>query len=332
MKVGIYKTVRGGVDRFAPFITEDMNLELVGIDQIPTVETLEELKKQGCEAMIYNSDHKESKAFFKTIADAGVKYVCCSCAGYDHFDLDAMKKYGLKGANVPAYSPNAISEHTVMLLLATLRHFKMQIIHTEHHIYQKAGLKGREIRNMEIGIVGAGRIGYTTMKCLSGFGPKKMLAYDPYPNDKVKELAEYVSLDKLYEECDVIIYHAVLNKENYHMVNEETIQKMKDGVVLINTSRGGIFDASAVLKGVQSGKIGALGIDVVEGEALLDKQPQFTECPDPVLEALFSHENVVYTPHVAFFTDEAERNLSQGTIENLNSYEKTGSCDKELVK
>ena len=115
------------------------------------------------------------------------------------------------------------------------------------------------------------------------------------------------------------------------MVNKETIAQMKDGVVLINCSRGGLFDAEAVLEAVESGKIGAVGLDVIENENLLRKEPRFDKCPIPVLEKLLKHPNVIYTPHSAFYTDEAERNLSEGTIENLNSYRLTGSCEKELV-
>lgn len=332
MKIGLFNTVRGGAARFAPYAEKYEDMELIEFSCPPTLETLEELKKAGCEAMIYTAAHKEEPAFFEKIADCGVKYVCCCCAGYDHFDLPTMKACGLKGANVPVYSPNAISEHTVMLVLAALRKFRMQILHVEEGNYQFAGLQGREIRNMTIGIVGAGRIGYTTMQCLSGFGPKKMLAYDPYENDKVKEYAEYVSLEELYAQSDVIIYHAMYTESNHHMVNRDSIATMKDGVVLINTSRGGLFDAAAVLEAVESGKIAGVGIDVIEGEGILRKQKQFDVCPIPELEKLLKHPNVIFTPHVAFFTDEADRNLSEGTVENLRSYMLHDSCDKELIQ
>ena len=332
LKVGLFNTVRGGVARFAPYVQDDMDMELVGFDCPPLYENLDELKKNNCEALIYNSDHQEDEAFFKKIADCGVKYICCSCAGYDHFNLPAMKKYGLKGANVPVYSPNAISEHTVMLLLGLLRNFRIQILQVNDGNYQLKGLQGREIRNMIIGIVGAGRIGYTTMKCLSGFGPKKMYAYDLYQNDKVKEYAEYITLEELYEKCDVLIYHTTYNEANHHMVNPDTIAKMKDGVILVNCARGGLFDADAVLKAVENGKIAGVGLDVIEEEGILKKQPRYEECPIPVLRKLLQHPNVIYTPHSAFYTDEAERNLSEGTVQNLNSYRLTGACEKELVK
>ena len=190
---------------------------------------------------------------------------------------------------------------------------------------------GKEIRNQTIGIVGAGRIGYTTMKCLSGFGPT-ILAHDPFENDKVREYAEYVSLEELYQKSDVIIYHCIYNEENHHMVNRNTIATMKDGVILINVARGGLFDMEAVLEAVKSGKVGALGIDVIEDEMELRKTPAGAECPIPVLKELLTHDNVIFTNHTAFYTDEAERNMIDTCMENLYSYMTTGECRYELVK
>jgi D-lactate dehydrogenase len=299
---------------------------------MPEESALDKLKENGCEAMIYMADHLEGEEYFKKVADCGVKYVCCCSAGYDHFNIEAMKAHGLKGANVPKYSPNAISEHTVMLVLAGLRKFRTQILNVENGNYQVKSLMGREIRNMVIGVVGAGRIGCVTMQCLSGFGPKKIYACDPYENDEVKKYAEYATIDEIYERCDVIIFHTVLNETNYHMINDESIAKMKDGVVLVNSSRGGLFDTDAILRAVESGKIGALCIDVIEDEWKLRKKERFEECPIPVLGKLLEHDNVIYTPHAAFFTDEAERNLTQGTVDNLVSYMESGTCANELVQ
>lgn len=332
MKVGIYNTVRGGSARFAPFVKEGDPIELVEFDVPPTLENLDLLKETGCEAMIYTAGHREKEAFFHKIADCGVKYICCCCAGFDHLDLAAMKRYGLKGANVPYYSPNAISEHTVLLVLAALRNFRTQIMHVEECNYQYAGLRGREIRNMTIGIVGAGRIGAVTIQCLGGFGPRQIYAYDPYPNANLQDKVVFTSLEELYARCDVVIYHAIYNEANHHMVNKETIKMMKDGVILVNASRGGLFDAEAVLEGIESGKIGGACLDVIEGEDALKNQAAFDKCPIQILDKLLRHPNVIYTPHTAFYTDEADRNLAEGTIENLLSYEATGACALELVR
>ena len=332
MIAGMFNTVSGGIPRFTPYITEDMDIRLVRFDCAAAPDTLHLLKEAGCDAMIYYSPRKEDDAFFRQIAECGVKYLCTSSTGYDHFNLEAMRKYGLKGANVPAYSPNAISEYTVMVVLSLLRHLRKQILYVENGNYREDGIFGRELRNMEIGIVGAGRIGYTTMQCLSGFHPKKIYAYDPYPNDKVREYAQFVSLPELYEKSDIIIYHATYSKANHHMVNREAIAAMKDGVVLVNAARGGLFDAQAVLEGVESGKIGAVGLDVIEGEDVLTKKARHEECPLPVLGALLKHSNVIFTPHIAYYTDEADRNLAEGTIRNLDEYRTKGFCSNEVVQ
>lgn len=191
---------------------------------------------------------------------------------------------------------------------------------------------GKEIRNQVIGIVGTGRIGMTTVKCLAGFGPEKILAYDPYENPAIKNLVTYTDLETLYRTSDVIIFHCVATAENYHMINAESIAKMKNGVMLINAARGTLFDNYAVLQAVKSGKIGGLGIDVIEGEEKLKESVPEGECPLPELKELLEYPNVVYTHHTAFYTDEAYRNLTETAIDNLLEYEKTGSCERELVQ
>ena len=330
MKVGIFNTVRGGVPRFAPSAEKyHGEIELVGFDCPHSPENLHLL--QGCEALIYSPVAQEPEEFWRGLAENGVKYVVTCSAGYDHFDLKLMKKYGMKGANVPYYSPNAISEHAVLTTLALLRNYREQLQRIQNRNYVIAGVRGSELRNQVVGIVGAGRIGYTTMKCLSGFGCK-ILTYDPYENEAVKEYAEYVSLEELYRQSDVIIYHFIYNESNHHMVNKETLAQMKDGVILVNVARGGLFDMDAVCEAVESGKVGALGIDVIEQEELLRKRPPGDECPLPVLEKLLTHSNVIFTNHTAFYTDEAEKNMADTTIDNLYSYMKTGECKFELVK
>ncbi|MDD4320319.1 MAG: NAD(P)-dependent oxidoreductase [Acidaminococcaceae bacterium] len=333
MNIGIFTTAGGGGGIFQEYIKKHSEkLTLIELEGLPTIENLRKLKENNCTAMIYISDHQESGAFFQTIAEQGVKYICCCSAGYEYLNLEAMKKYGIKGANVPEYSPNAISEHTVMLLLALLRKLRTQILRVEVNNFTRQGLQGQEVRNMTIGIVGAGRIGYTTLQCLSGFNPKKIYVYDHLEKEKVKKYAEYASLNTLYKESDVVIYHCSYNEENYHMVNAKTLAEMKDNVILINVARGPLFDMTAVLEGLGQGKIGALGLDVIEGEGLLKKSKNPQKCPLPILEKILQYENVIFTSHTAYYTDEAIRNLSAITVENAYSYAMTGNCPNELVK
>lgn len=333
MRVGIFSNVRGGVTRFAPYLhLEHDDIELIGLPCEAALDTVETVKKAKCEGVIYYSDHKEGEAFYKALAESGVKYIVTCSAGYDQLNLEAMKKYGIKGANVPKYSPNAISEHTVMIVLALLRKLRTQILRVEHGNFNTTGVQGRELRNMVVGIVGAGRIGYTTIQCLSGFHPKAILAYDLYENDAVRQYASYTTLNELYRKADVIIFHCAYTKENYHMVNDEAIQAMKDGVVLVNSARGPLFDTQAVLRGLDSGKIGALGIDVIEGEGALRKSSEARKGVASDIRKLLSHENVIFTAHTAFYTNQADHNLCETTIQNLRQYAQTGACDNELIR
>lgn len=329
MKVGMFNSLRGGAARFANSVAKyNGDIEFVEFDCPPTLENVEKLR--GCEGFLFSPFKNDGDAFWKKVAEVGVKYVVTCSAGYDHFDLEAMKKYGLKAANVPFYSPNAISEHAVMLLLGLLRHFRTQIKNVEAYNMSLDGLMGREVRNQTIGIVGAGRIGFTTIKILSGFGVRKIYVSDNHERNEVKQYAEYLPLDELYEKCDVIIYHCAYHEENHHMVNKEAIAKMKKGVLLINVARGGLFDADAVLEGLEKGKLGGVALDVIEGEEILRKPQGQNNLP--ILNELMKHDNFLFTMHTAFYTDEADRNQSDTTLENFNEYRLTGQCKYELVK
>lgn len=330
MKVAVFNTVRGGVARFAPSAARyEEEIELIAYDCPATVENLDMAK--GCEAMVYTPVAKQPEYFWERLSQLGIKYIVTPSAGYDHYDLVAMKKYGLKGSNVPQYSPNAIAEHAVLLTLSALRHFREQIHRIDKNDYTITGVRGKEIRKQTIGIVGAGRIGGTTIKIMHGFGAK-VLAYDRHPKEELMPYCDFVSLEELYKQCDVLIYHCAYSADNHHMVNAETIPMMKDGVTVINVARGGLFDIDAVYEAVKSGKIGALGIDVIEDEDIIKENLKPDRCPLPTLEKLLTMENVVFTMHTAFYTDEAEKNMADTMIDSLHSYITTGESKLELVK
>ena len=331
MKIGIFNTVRGGSQRFESACTTYKNeLELMDFGFPATDENAGLVK--GCEAIIYTPWKPVSEKFWKTLSENGVQYVLTCTTGYDHFNLPLIKKYGMKAAYVPTYSPNAISEHTVMVILGILRNFKEQIHKVDGNDFRIPSKLGKEIRKQKIGIVGAGRIGLTTMKCLSGFGPLEILAYDLYEKEEVKQYARYVTLEELYKACDVIVFHCNLTEENYHLINDETIAKLKDGVCLVNVARGALFDTKAILRGVQSGKIGGLALDVIEEEMMLKGNQVFPQNPVDDLKALMEYENVIFTSHTAFYTETAYEDMSRTTIENAYEYKTTGNCKYELVK
>ena len=332
MKTGIFNTSTGGAERFRPYF--DLyrgELELVDLACSPAPENLEIIRETGCEALLYFNTKKEDDAYFKRLAELGIRYISTHSAGYDHFNLEAMEKYGIRGANVPFYSPNAIAEHTVLLTLSVLRHMREQILRVEDHYYALDGLMGKELRNMTVGVIGTGRIGCTTIRCLSGFGPKKIFAFAPHPREEMRKYAEYTDLGTLFASCDILLFHCVLDDATFHLVNRESIRRMKDGVILVNTARGGVLDTEAVLEAVESGKIGGLAIDVIEGEAAVRGKKKFDDVPLPSLKALLAHKNVIFTNHSAFYTDEAYRNLSKTAVDNLLSYARTGTCEFELT-
>ncbi len=331
MRVGLFKNVRGGISRFAPYAAQYGNaLELVQLPCDPLPYCLDAIGKARCEALIYSNDHKETPEFFAQLAAQGIRYLVTCSSGYDQFDLHAMKTYGIHGANVPQYSPNAISEYTVMIALALLRKLRRQMLRIDAQRFGIDGLRGRELRNMAVGIIGAGHIGRTTIQCLSGFCPREILVYTLHP--RWDQPVQYVSLDEIYQRADILIFHCAATSRNYHMVDAKAIQKMKDGIILINSARGTLFDTQAVLDGIESGKIGALGLDVIEGEGALRKAGCETSETARILQQLLRHDNVIYTTHTAFYTDQADHTMTQTAMHNLYEYATAGQCRNELVQ
>lgn len=263
---------------------------------------------------------------------AGVRYIVSRAAGTDHIDIIGMKEFSIRGANVPRYSPNAIAEHTVCLILMALRHMKREVKMIEQYDFTLSGLKGRELRNMTVGVVGTGRIGAVTIKILSGFGCR-IIANDVIENKDVRGMAQYVELEKLFSESDIVVLHCPLTKENEKLISVKTIDLMKDKVVLINTARGALMDYEAVLQGIESGKVSAAAFDVFDEEMSYirkkaDKDIKLSE----ILKKLIDKENVIYTAHMSFFTDTAIENMIQTTFENLAGYNKTGRCSNDIYE
>jgi len=202
---------------------------------------------------------------------------------------------------------------------------------TEKGDYTLKGLRGQELRDQTIGIIGTGRIGMESLKIFSSF-TKDILLYDPYPREDAKAMGTYVSLDEIYEKSTLLVFHCPFTKENFHMVNGDSIRKMRTGVVLVNPARGGLFDHQAVLEGLKEGKIGALAMDVYEDEKnYLRKDLKGESTGDAVFDQLISREDVIYTAHTAFYTDRAIFNMIETTVENLWEYGQTGSCAHELT-
>lgn len=261
----------------------------------------------------------------------GIKYVTTRSTGADHLDKTALRHFGIKAANVPSYSPNAISEHTILLFLAALRNLKRSLSMTEHLDYGIDGLRGREIRMMTVGVIGAGRIGALTVKALNGLGAK-VLVHALHKREDVSEIADYVTLEELFEKSDAILLHCPLTEENYHMINEEALSKCKDNLVLVNTARGGLVDGAAVLQALESGKIQSFAMDVYETEnSFVRKSFEKQEFPDPLFTKLCGREDVIYTSHIGFLTDQACKEMIKITMENIEEYRSRNNCKNEVV-
>lgn len=253
------------------------------------------------------------------LANRGVKYIAMRCAGFNNVDLDAARQYGLRVCRVPAYSPEAVAEHALAMILALNRKTHKAYNRVREQNFSLNGLMGFNLHGKVIGIVGTGNIGKAFARIMRGFGCE-LLAFDLYEDDTLKaEGVTYVSRFELFSRADVISLHCPLTADTQHLINPVTIEGMKPGVMIINTSRGGLVDTAAVLEGLRSKHIGYLGIDVYEQEEkLFFRDLSQTILDDDAIQLLMSFPNVLVTGHQAFFTAEALEEIASTTLTNLS--------------
>lgn len=249
----------------------------------------------------------------------GVKCISTRTIGYDHIDVDYAKSLGMGVVNV-SYSPATVADYTIMLMLMGCRKYRHTMERADIQDYTLKGKIGRELGNCTVGVIGTGRIGAKVVDELKGFGCK-VLAYDIVNNDKVAEYATYVDLDTLYAESDIVTLHAPATDDNYHMIGASAIDKMKDGVIIINCARGSLIDTDALIQGIENGKVGFAGLDVVEHEHGMYYFNRVGEpLNNPKLAILKSYHNVIVTPHTAFYTEEAVSDMAENSIINAKEY------------
>ncbi len=267
----------------------------------------------------------------ETLAAGGTRLVLLRSAGYNHVDLAAAAELGFTVARVPAYSPYAVAEHTVALMLAVERRLHRAYNRVRDGNFALDGLMGFDLRNKRVGIIGTGRIGQIVARILRGFGCS-IRAYDPVRNDDVKDLGvRYEDLETLLAECDVITLHCPLTPETHHLIDAAAIATMKPGVMLVNTSRGALIDTQAVVDGLKSGHIGNLAIDVYEEEGdLFFEDLSDRVIADDVFTRLLTFPNVFITAHQAFFTEEAVRAIAETTLANATAFEEGRASGNEL--
>ena len=268
-------------------------------------------------------------AALEVVASGGTKFVALRSAGFNHVDLTAAARYGLTVGRVPAYSPYAVAEHAVALILALNRKLVRANSRVHENNFLLDGLMGFDLHGRTVGLAGTGQIGGVLAGIMKGFGCQ-VLAYDPQPNLNLP--VEYVDWEQLLRRSDIVSLHCPLTPATHHLINDQALRTMKPGAMLINTSRGGLVDAAAAIQALKRGHLGYLGLDVYEEEAgmffadLSGVVPQ-----DDVFARLLSFPNVLITGHQAFYTRQALENIAATTLQNLTDFETTGSCS-HLVK
>jgi len=262
----------------------------------------------------------------KILAENGVKLIALRCAGYNNVDLKAVKDK-ITVVRVPAYSPSAVAEFAAALLLTVNRKTHKAYIRTRDTNFNINGLLGFDLAGKTAGIIGTGKIGQMFIDICKGF-KMNVIAYDPYPNENLD--VEYVSLDELFRKSNIISLHCPLTKENFHLINEKTIEQMQDNVIIVNTSRGGLIDTTALIDGLKSKKIGGAGLDVYEEEGDVFFEDKSNEIiKDDELMRLLSFPNVVMSSHQGFFTREAMQQIAMVTMENIANF-KNGKITNEV--
>lgn len=265
------------------------------------------------------------------LVEYGIELVALRCAGYNNVDIHhAYEKIHV--VRVPAYSPYAVAEHAAALMLSLNRKIHRAYYRTRDNNFSIAGFEGFDLHGKTAGVIGTGKIGQIMIGILQGFG-MKILAYDKFPNEAYAEKSgiEYVELDTLYRQADIITLHCPLTSESHHMINRESMAKMKDSIMLINTSRGHLIDTSALIEALKESRIGSAGLDVYEEEADYFFEDFSGEVVnDDVLARLLTFNNVLVTSHQAFLTKEALGNIATTTIENINEFFAGGYLKNEI--
>ena len=266
----------------------------------------------------------------KVWKEMGVRHISTRTIGYDHVDLDAAKKYGITVSNV-AYSTGSVADYAVMLILMALRKMKMIMKRADGLDYSLKGSIGRQIGDLTVGVIGTGKIGEHVIRNLSGFGCR-ILANDPYEKESVKQYAEYVDRETLFAQCDVITFHVPAVEGTHHIVCKETLEKMKDGVVLVNTFRGSVINTMDLIDALECGKVGAAALDVVENElGIFYGDYKYTVIGHREMSILKDMPNVLMLPHMAFYTENAVSDMVEHSIASIVA-EAKGEASKFRVR
>ncbi len=311
MRILVYSHRSDETEYFKEF-SEKYNVEIVLCADEPSIGNAKLAKGFECISIITTMIPGELVEKFHKV---GVKFISTRTIGYDHIDLKKAKELGVHIGNA-TYSPNSVADYTIMLILMAIRKVKLIMERSNVQDYSLKGIQGKELPNLTVGVIGTGRIGQTVIKHLSGFGCR-ILSHDIYEAESVKSYSEYVDLDTLLKNSDVITLHMPALDSNYHMINKKSIKHMKQGVYIINTARGSLINTDDLIEAIEDKKIGGVALDVIENEANIyynDLKSEILCNKD--LAVLKSFPNVIVTPHTAFYTNQAVSDMVENSIKS----------------
>lgn len=313
-KVAFFSTQKYDREYFLRAI-EDQPVEIEFFENSLNAQTAQLAK--GCESVCVFVNDTVGADVVRVFADIGVKLVALRSAGFNNVELDACAEHGIRVVRVPEYSPYAVAEHTFGLILTLNRKIHKAFNRVRESNFALDGLLGFDLNEKTIGIIGCGKIGSCVAKIAHGFGMDVLLA-DPNPNPALEAYGDYTDIDAILEESDIVTLHCPLNDQTFHLIDGESLDKMKIGAMLVNTSRGALVDTSAVIQRLKRKQLGALAIDVYEEEAgLFFRDHSSTVLQDDVFARLLSFSNVLITGHQAFFTHEALTEIAETTVSSV---------------
>ncbi|MDO4292405.1 MAG: D-isomer specific 2-hydroxyacid dehydrogenase family protein [Eubacteriales bacterium] len=287
--------------------------EILPVREDPTPENA--ALAQGCEGVSVITTPVTAE-LIEAWKRAGVRHISTRTIGFDHIDLEAAGRCGMAVSNV-TYSTGSVADYTVMLILMALRRMKSILKRAEGMDYSLQGNIGRELGGLTVGVVGTGRIGRHVMRNLSGFGCR-LLACDPFENEEARRYGSYCAQEELFAQSDVITFHTPAEKSSFHLVNADTLGQMKPGVVLVNTARGSIIDTAALIDALESGKVGAAALDVIEGElGIFYGDYKYQVIGHREMSILKDLPNVLMLPHMAFYTENAVSDMVEHSIAHI---------------
>ena len=329
MRVGIFSAKPYDIDHFDR-VNQTFGLQIEYFDYRLCLQTVR--LAHGFDAVCAFVNDSLGDEVLTELSKNGTKVIAMRCAGFNNVDLEVAKKLNLRVVNVPSYSPESVAEHTVALMLTLNRKVHKAYQRTRDANFSLSGLVGFNMQHRNVGVIGTGRIGLATIKVLLGFGCH-VYAHDPYPNHAVLELGvKYVSLEEIFSVCDIISLHCPLTSENHHLLNRDSFSRMKPGVMVINTSRGGLLNALDAIEALKTGQLGSLGLDVYENEKELFFEDKSNEViQDDVFRRLSACHNVIFTGHQAFLTEEALSAIAFTTLTNITQLSSVEHCLNELA-